>query len=151
MGRLYQNKYRAKLSSLTGSSFVFFSVPIKIDTNSISNISSENEIYFSWTGIPCGSRNGELTGYTYILRQGNSATVVTGPTSITVTTSVAITGLSCDTTYRFYVAGENSEGQGAYSDPTTATTLCCTRGIVERLSGILHCYNNYALAERSMH
>lgn len=100
---------------------------MKIDTNSIFHTPYEHQLYFSWL-IPCGSRNGEITGYIYYLAGDyNNAPTVKGPTAITAS-SVTITGLACATTYRLYVAAINSAGEAPYSDYKTASTTYCSRG-----------------------
>ena len=105
-----------------------FAVPLALNSTSIGVALFQTRLYFSWSAIPCGSRNGDITGYKYELREGdtNNGRVVFGPSTIQVLIADIIS-LSCGTTYRFGVAGINSAGTGPYSYKT-ASTSCCTRG-----------------------
>ena len=80
-------------------------------------------ITVQWTELPCGDRNGEITGYTV---EYSSTTPPPHTNTVTVSgsssTRVVVGGLLPRTSYTFSV---RAQGDGS-SDSTTATTFTAT-------------------------
>ena len=75
-----------------------------------------NSFTVQWGRVPCIHRNGDITGYSVLVR-GNGSMDVNGPDVLTTD----ISGLVSDTMYLVQVAGVNGQGTGVYRDLTVST------------------------------
>ncbi|XP_038066548.1 tyrosine-protein kinase receptor Tie-1-like [Patiria miniata] len=78
----------------------------------VDSVSSSNQITrVSWHPIPCGKRDGDITGYTYELRDASGSMIQTADTTAE---SVEVDGLSQGASYSFRLWASTRVGPGPW-------------------------------------
>ncbi|XP_072013096.1 netrin receptor unc-40-like isoform X2 [Amphiura filiformis] len=93
-------------------------VPSKTPANVRATSASSTTITYSWDEIPCGNRNGVITGYRYEVTQSDSVVLADD----TPLRSITVESLLPNTEYSFRVAARTKVGLGDFSPDLTETT-----------------------------
>ena len=75
---------------------------------------------FNWNQLPCGSRNGDVIKYSYVLTSSDSSST-NSDSGETTTTAILLDDLHAETEYEFSVAAWTTFGMGPYTKKVETT------------------------------
>ncbi|XP_072037012.1 tyrosine-protein phosphatase Lar-like [Amphiura filiformis] len=99
---------------LSGTATTVEAAPTAPPDSIMNTVVGCDDATFTWIDVPCGDRNGVITGYDYILYDSSGTQVDNGNVAIK---TVTVTSLMPGTMYTFWVRAKTAAGDGPYNDP----------------------------------